>query len=243
MFVRRVRGSSMSPALKAGDIVIGWHEPLRIGKVVVARKGSREVIKRVEKIDGGRVYLVGDNRTDSTDSRHYGFLNKSDILGTVMIVLPKSVKPPKLVKPYGVWFGRGLALLLAFMAVVHLFRIDTFLPILDDFLPGGSTAAAFFGVGIILSEIFAIPFALRMKLSPLAHLLSGALLVLAPLWWLLIGVWTLGLVETTGQLGNFVEVPATIWVLALNALWVGVSYYTLYIMGYNNLRVRDLLKK
>lgn len=233
----------MRPALVPGDIVVFWKRSPRIGGIVLGRRGGLDIIKRVERIENGKYYLVGDNRQESNDSRHYGFVSKSDILGTIMIILPKAVNPPKLVKPYGLWLGRGAAAILVILALVQLFRIDTFLPILDGFLPAGGGFATFVGLTIILSEIFAIPFALRMKLSPLAHLMSGALLVLASLWWLLVDIWTFGLVDNTGQLGEFVAVPGNLATLLVNLIWVALSYYALYTLGYNQLKVKELLRK
>ena len=233
----------MRPTLMDGDIVIVSRRMPRLNNLTLAMRNGSEIIKRVKKIEDSGYYLVGDNSLESTDSRHYGFINKSDILGTIMIILPKAVDPPKLVKPFGLWLGRVVATLLVIMALVHLFRIDTFLPILDEVLPGGNVAATFMGLVIILSEIFSIPFALRMKLSPLAHLLSGALLVLAPLWWVLVTIWAFGLVESTGQLGQFMAVPASLVVLLLNFVWVVLSYGALYTLGYNRLKVKELLRK
>jgi hypothetical protein len=241
--IRRVSGNSMFPALRDGDMAVISSRSPGAGKIALAKRGDKEVIKRVQRVDGGEYFLVGDNSHESTDSRHYGNVNKSDILGTIMIVLPKAVNPPKLVKPYGLWLGRSAAAILTIFALVQLFRIDTFLPILDEILPGGGILAGTAGVIIILSEIFAIPFALRMKLSPLAQLKSGALLVLAPLWWLLIDIWTLDLASNTGQLGEFVAVPSSVWVLLANLVWVAFSYYTLYTLGYNRLKLADLLRK
>lgn len=241
--LRLVSGKSMSPSLDDGDVVMVNRRFPRIGEIALAKQGGKEVIKRVQRIEGGKYYLVGDNSDESTDSRHYGNIAKSDILGTIMIVLPKATNPPKLLKPYGLWLGRAAAAILTIMVLVHLFRIDTLLPILNDNLPGGDVAASFIGVFIIISEIFAIPFALRMKLSPLAHLKSGALLVLAPLWWLLITIWTFGFTDNTGQLGEFVAVPSNIWALLANLAWVAFSYFTLYALGYNHLSVKKLLSK
>jgi hypothetical protein len=233
----------MHPALRDGDIVVGVRRVPQVGAIVVAKQGNREVIKRVRHIDGDKVYLVGDNSQDSTDSRHYGNINKSAILGTIMMILPKATNPPKPVKTYGVLLGRIAAAVLVAMALIHLFRIDTLIPILDDALPGGGVAASIVALIIVFSEVFAVPFALRMKLSPLAHIISGALVAFAPLWWVLIGIWTLGISDTTGQLGSFVIVPSVGWVLALNILWVAFNYFALYTLGYNRLSVKQLLNK
>lgn len=232
----------MVPALSPGQIIVGWKRQVRVGDIVVARRADQEVVKRVMSIDGNKAYLVGDNSQHSTDSRHYGPVAFSDIIGSMMIKLPKAAPPPKLVKPYGVWFGRGAAAVLALMAVVHLFRIDTFIPILDGALPGGSTAATWIAVLIVLSEVFAIPFALRMKLSPLAQLKSGALIVFAPFWWLLISVWSYSEPVSIGQLGEFVATPSGAGLVICNVAWVAFSYVTLWLLGYNSFKLDKLFK-
>ncbi len=239
MFLRRVVGQSMEPEFLAGDFVVGWRRGITVGQVVLARQAGREVIKRVEKAQGDKVYLRGDNSTESTDSRHYGPVQKSAIIGSIMTKFrfATAVNPPKLVKPHGLWVGRALAAVMVVMVLVHLFRIDTFVPILDQNLPGGTGWANVFAMLIILSELFAVPFLLRMKLSPLAHIKSGALVVFAPLWWFLITIWSWGMLESTGELGEFVAVYADPFTLLANLVWLGVGYYAIYTLGYNSLKL------
>lgn len=243
MFIRRIRGQSMAPALEPGQVVIGWHRQPMTGIIVLARQQGREVVKRIESIKDDKAYLVGDNRAESRDSRHYGAVAFQDIIGSVMIKLPHATNPPKLVKPYGAWVGRVAAAILVVMALVHLFRIDTLIPILDGALPGGTGWATFIAVLIVLSEVFAVPFALRMKLSLLAHFKSGMLMVLAPLLWLLIAIWTFGTGASTGLFGEFVNTPSTPALLVLNLGWLSLNYYALWVLGYNNLPLKNLLKK
>lgn len=242
MFIRRVNGKSMTPALFPGQIVVGWHRLPAAGDIVLARQQGREVIKRVESIKSDRLYLIGDNRTESSDSRHYGPVHFQDIIGSIMIKLPQAINPPKLVKPNGVWFGRAAAAVLVLFALLHLFRIDTFIPILDEVLPGGAGWATFIAVLIILSEVFAVPFALRMKLSLLAQAKSGLLIVLAPFLWLLVGIWGFGAGVSTGQLGEFVHTPSDAVYMSLNLIWLGFNYYALWLLGYNNLPLRKLVR-
>ncbi len=244
--IRRVSGLSMSPTLQGGAIVVfrGKHS-YAVGDILLVKTPNREVVKRVQKIKNGRYILIGDNSEQSFDSRHYGAVTKDAIIGSTMIVLdlPKAVAPPKLIKSYGVWLGRALAAFFAAMALVHLFRIDSFIPILDMYIPGGVGWATFLALVICLAEIFAIPFLLRMRLSPLAHMISGALVVKAPLIWFLLNIWSLGQPQSTGQLGQFVEIPATWLSLLFNLVWLGMAYYALWTLGYNRLKVRDLLIK
>jgi acetyl esterase/lipase len=91
MKIRRVVGDSMKPALFEGDIVVVKKtRSIQKGDIVVARKGSREVITRVEKITKKRVYLVGDNKKASTDSRTYGWVSKRDVIGTAVFAVGAS---------------------------------------------------------------------------------------------------------------------------------------------------------
>lgn len=243
MFVRRISGRSMLPTLQPGQIVIGWRKRPAMGDIVLARQMGRDVVKRVKSTEGDTAYLEGDNAQESHDSRHYGVVAFQDIIGSIMIKLPHAINPPKLMKPYGAWFGRAAAAVLVLMALIHLFRIDTLIPILDEVLPGGAGWATFVTVLIVLAEVFAVPFALRMKLSLLAQFVSGMLIIFAPLLWLLISIWAFGLGVSTGQLGQFVATPSTVTLVAMNVLWLSFNYVTLWLLGYNNLSLKQLLKK
>lgn len=243
MIVRRVRGSSMAPTLQPGQVVIGFRRRVRVGDVVVVRHGGRDVVKRVAKINDNGVYVTGDNSLESTDSRHYGFLAKSAILGTIMIVLPKAVAPPKPIKTYAAVCGRALAGVVVVLALIHLVRIDQLVQIFDEMLPGGSVFAGLAAGGIVLSEVFSVPFLLRMRLSPAAHITSGALVVLAPLWWMLVLIWTFGLVKTTGLLSGFVDVPSSAVTMITVLVWLALSYSVIYLLGFNTLRLRPLRTK
>lgn len=79
----KVFGNSMKPTLKEGQEVLtfNWSKP-KVGDVVVV-KGK--IIKRIQKIMGDKVYLVGDNQAESTDSRHFGLVEKSQIVGRVLL--------------------------------------------------------------------------------------------------------------------------------------------------------------
>ena len=240
LFIRRINGGSMMPVLRPGQIVIGWRKRPVAGDIVLARQMGREVVKRIETVKKDSVYLVGDNRTESHDSRHYGPVAFRDIIGSIMIRLPHASNPPKLEKPYGAWLGRIAAALLVVMALIHLFRIDTLIPLLNEVLPGGATFVALL---VVLTEIFAVPFALRMKLSLLAQFVSATFIILAPFLWLLIGIWAYGLDISTGLLGQFVKTPSVDVTIALTLAWLGFNYYALWALGYNKLPLKKLLKK
>ncbi|OGE26338.1 hypothetical protein A3B42_03595 [Candidatus Daviesbacteria bacterium RIFCSPLOWO2_01_FULL_38_10] len=79
----------MLPTLKPGQEVLtfNWGK-VKVGDVVVVKsaklKVQSEIIKRVQKIIDNKVYLVGDNKTESTDSRHFGPVDQSQITGKVL---------------------------------------------------------------------------------------------------------------------------------------------------------------
>lgn len=158
-------------------------------------------------------------------------------------IFPKAVDPPKLVKPYGVYLGWAATVITVVFAVVHLFRIDTLIPLVDKVLPGATGLAIAFVIVVILAEVFAIPFLTRMKLSPLAHLASGAVVVLGPLLWTLLTIWSFGLPGPTGQFGQFIPAEPNIFLLALNFVWLALNFTSIWALGYNNLKVKELLKK
>ena len=79
----------------------------------------------------------------------------------------------------------GLAGILTLMAAMQLFTFDEFSDLLGGmpvFGGGGMAWAA----GIIVFEVFALPFLLRMALSPAFRWVSAACCALASLFWLFV---------------------------------------------------------
>jgi phage repressor protein C with HTH and peptisase S24 domain len=68
---RLVYATNLYAMLSRGDIVIIWHEGL-------------EKIKRIQAIDGNKLYVVGDNQLASTDSRVFGWLERNRVCGKVI---------------------------------------------------------------------------------------------------------------------------------------------------------------
>jgi nickel-type superoxide dismutase maturation protease len=81
-----VEGESMLPILTEGDLVlINYEAEVQPGDIVLAHhpleKGEK-LLKRIWKITPeGKYFLIGDNLAKSTDSRVFGELPASDILG------------------------------------------------------------------------------------------------------------------------------------------------------------------
>lgn len=83
----------MIPSLYAGDIVVGIKKRPKHQDIVIAKVGEREVIKRVQNVSPTSLFLVGDNAGASTDSRSYGEVPMTSLLGVVKITFKK--KRPK----------------------------------------------------------------------------------------------------------------------------------------------------
>lgn len=85
----------MTPTLRAGQIVIatGWFSYVRPGDVIIISHHGIEKIKRVSDVDSQKgVYVLGDNAAGSTDSRTFGWLDPSEIIGRV--IWPRIQKHP-----------------------------------------------------------------------------------------------------------------------------------------------------
>ncbi|MGP0129095.1 MAG: nickel-type superoxide dismutase maturation protease [cyanobacterium endosymbiont of Rhopalodia musculus] len=92
-----VTGASMFPLLKAGEEVLVDTRAYRrhlpeIGDLVVARHPHHQdliIIKRAVLVDNnGDCFLLGENRTESNDSRHFGFIKLRNIIGKVTSKFP-----------------------------------------------------------------------------------------------------------------------------------------------------------
>jgi len=86
LFRFRIVGESMNPTLLHGDqVLVRKTKEFSVGDVVVARHPYKKelIIKRVAKIENDDILFVGDN-TDSTDSRHFGNVKRTAIIGKVI---------------------------------------------------------------------------------------------------------------------------------------------------------------
>lgn len=87
----KVHGNSMLPTLKPGHdvLVFNWayifSKPKK-GDIVVIRVNGREMVKRIQKVQGYEYFVEGDNEEESTDSRSFGPVDRSEIIGKVIFI-------------------------------------------------------------------------------------------------------------------------------------------------------------
>lgn len=78
----------MEPTLAHGDrLVVVRRRHVRAGQIVAAtdpRSPDRVLVKRIAAVGGGGVTLAGDNPAESTDSRTFGPVARSAVLGVVV---------------------------------------------------------------------------------------------------------------------------------------------------------------
>lgn len=232
ILIRRIRGQSMRPALRVGQVALFAKRPAASGDIVLALAEQREVVKRVLSLKGGKAYLVGDNHDDSYDSRHYGPIAESAILGVMKFAFPIARPPRDVMQKYDLWLGRVVAGIVALLLAVQLFRIDTFLPMMQVIVPSGNVIAML----TLLAMFAALPFALRLPLSPAARVTSGVMMVVAPLSWLIMSAWVMVHRSPAGTLplfGEFVAVPSTI-AFILSVVWLTLALVCVRHFGVRN---------
>lgn len=81
----------MLPTLKTGQDILCFNWAYifsrpKIGDIVVIRHQGKEMIKRIQKYDDRQVFVTGDNKKESTDSRNFGLIDKSNIIGKVIFI-------------------------------------------------------------------------------------------------------------------------------------------------------------
>lgn len=103
------------------------------------------------------------------------------------------------------------AAVLVVMAVGQLFSFEKFIPLIGGYwLPGGDTTATLLAGLIVIVEVFALPFLLRMPLSLLMRWLSLCCGVLAAALWLFLGVVAVTSADAmtnSGVLGMKIVIP------------------------------------
>jgi hypothetical protein len=110
--------------------------------------------------------------------------------------------------------------ILVVMVLAQLFTFETFLELIGSFgLPGGLSMAYVLTAILVASEVFALPFLLRMVLSPAFRWLSMACGVLVGALWVFLSSWVViggATVTTIGFLGTVVETMPGWWAVLLS---------------------------
>jgi hypothetical protein len=127
------------------------------------------------------------------------------------------------------------AAIIVVMAVGQLFSFEDFIPLLRDyFLPGGDPTASLVGCLIVFTEVFSIPFLLRMPLSPLMRWVSLVCGVVVPVLWLFVSLWTFrsyeligGIVAKAGILGTKLSLP-NVYQLVMALVLLALAIYVVY---------------
>lgn len=79
----------MLPTLKHNQDVLcfnwayAFSKP-KIGDIVVINHNGLDMVKRIQKIHDREIIVKGDNKDQSTDSRNFGPIKRSEILGQVI---------------------------------------------------------------------------------------------------------------------------------------------------------------
>lgn len=148
-----------------------------------------------------------------------------------MSIFAKSTLPPPVRAKDAVNVARLYAAILVVMVVGQLFSFEKFIPLVTTFqLPGGEAAGVVVAALIVTCEVLALPFLLRMRLSPAMRALSMVCGVLAATAWLKLTIWlnvTVGAADSVGFLGTSVDLPVGWWAVCFSlallvlSIWVG----------------------
>ena len=87
-----VDGLSMIPALVPGErVLVRYGASFRTGDIVLIDHGDRIDIKRVTRLEGDHIFVVGDNIEASIDSRTYGAVAPDAVIAKVVWRIPKFI--------------------------------------------------------------------------------------------------------------------------------------------------------
>jgi len=114
-----------------------------------------------------------------------------------------------------------LAAMILVMAIAQLFHFEDFVPLIEDFgLPGGVVVAQLFAAGIVVLEVAALPFLLRMRLSMAMRFVSMISGWLVLILWMLVQIYLNCVypgMQNNGLVGSVVE--------------VGVGWWSVFLLG------------
>lgn len=76
----------MLPTLKPGQEVLVWCWFLnpQEGDIVAIKVNGKKMIKRIQSCNGRSIFVIGDNKERSSDSRKFGWIKKDQIIGKII---------------------------------------------------------------------------------------------------------------------------------------------------------------
>jgi len=82
----------MEPQIKDGEQILVSNIPYLFKKpivndIVAIRFKNKILVKRIFRIIKNKYYVRGDNKSDSLDSRKFGFIKKDNLMGKVIYKL------------------------------------------------------------------------------------------------------------------------------------------------------------
>lgn len=83
-----VVGKSMLPTISSGSLVfVSSLLPIRKGHIVLVKdpRDGKKLLKRVQNIIDDKIFVIGDNAEESTDSRTFGPVPYASILGRMIM--------------------------------------------------------------------------------------------------------------------------------------------------------------
>lgn len=121
---------------------------------------------------------------------------------------------------------------LTIMALSQLFSFEGFLALLESFsLPGGAVTAHLIGSFLVVCEVFALPFLLRLALSPLMRIVSMILSWIVPVLWFLLSMWLTiitNAVNNIGFFGTVVHVMPGAWAVFVSLAFGVIALWSTY---------------
>lgn len=127
---------------------------------------------------------------------------------------------------------------LVVMVLCQLFTFDEYIPLLESFnLWGGNAAANLIGGVIVVFEVLALPFLLRLNLSHLMRVICMLISLAIPIIWFKLSLWLLltnNSVSNAGFLGTLVEITPGWWMvyaciaLGILAIWAAWGLWPLH---------------
>ncbi len=112
------------------------------------------------------------------------------------------------------------AAIIVIMLVAQLFTFDTFVMLVKEFnFPGGTRYASFLSAFIVITEVFSLPFLLRMPLSQAFRWVSLVSGWLVAALWLYISLWLVlqdSIVNNIGFLGTAIATIPGWWAIFIS---------------------------